>query len=338
VRHFEEMHAHFVFNGGKDNVYSIQDLTISEDMFLRTEVSVEESLKVPNIPLTLPDHSGRLTTKMTKSQVGLWKIDQSQFEWAQAHADRLREMALKQRPLTRVQVMSQYNSDRTWVSDDEPIMGLIREDLRGVSATTRIYVIITSDRKLCKLIQKMFLTPVMQLLPRELVYYVNSNIRDFDVNDLIKIQTYVRTKARDKIRGIRYWDHRDPLVIMDTGAWASELVKYESGKDFDTSAALSLEMSKFQVKTLIETKFDREINKRIESYSLTALPDRSSLTFTIHSDRDEFAKGKKKYNDNSTIPTIIVEDEIDNASSLSRSSTRLENIHRQYQIDDDYIT
>jgi hypothetical protein len=92
ARNFAMSHAKFIANGCRGNVYNLSDLSQSENMYFREEISCEESLKIPGIPLIQRKRDGSSTLRLTSTKVGLYEISESQELWAQRLSDELKEL------------------------------------------------------------------------------------------------------------------------------------------------------------------------------------------------------------------------------------------------------
>jgi hypothetical protein len=87
---FTKDDALWVYMNGQGENYSLHDVNLSEDMYLRSEVSVEETFKVSGIPLR-PFRTGGKKTFTSRIKVGLYQINKPMEEWAEDLSSRLRE-------------------------------------------------------------------------------------------------------------------------------------------------------------------------------------------------------------------------------------------------------
>jgi len=145
--HFTMWDAKWLFFGGKSENYSIEDLTSSEDLFVRTEVSEDESLRVGSIPLR--PIIGNQKIALTTTTVGLYQIGSGMYEWAEdlfrrlvEHRDRVK------RPLSRDDALQDYEVNPEWVNDDTLIIGRCRRDTSGTAMRSTIVCLVSADKRL----------------------------------------------------------------------------------------------------------------------------------------------------------------------------------------------
>lgn len=146
--HFSEWDSKWLFFGGKSENYSIEDLTSSEDLYLRTEVSEEESMKVGNI--LLRPIVGRTERRVvTTTTVGLYQIGSGMYEWASNLANRLVQLRNQRgSPLGPEAALSEYEKDPEWVNDDSLIIERCRRDHGGRSSRTTVVGLVSADVRL----------------------------------------------------------------------------------------------------------------------------------------------------------------------------------------------
>jgi hypothetical protein len=117
-RRFTLRQAIQVLNGFKGDTYTAQDIYIPEDMYLRKDVSTEESLKVGGIELRIPHYqSGRVKVQDTVAEVGLYKITGSRKEWSDKLENSLSGMA-EYKPIPQYDIRDMFMNNREWVNDD----------------------------------------------------------------------------------------------------------------------------------------------------------------------------------------------------------------------------
>jgi len=225
----------------------------------------------------------------------------------------------------------QYNSNRTWVSDDEPILGQIERDLTGMTQNSAIISVITSDKKLCNLVCRRFLCETIQVTPRNAVKFLSYLDEEYDFNNHARI-------SDDIMRGIKLIlpktaRYAKPLhLYLDTGSWAAELVRYDgdpaSGKLETDPKGTSL-----RVRELLSTGVDRVIDRRFEEFRTIEVPNSSRLEFTILNKKDEVPRLTRRFPSGSTNPITVIEVTDDDSLSM-RSSMRESSIHSQYKVFD----
>jgi len=146
-RDFTRYDAEWVYRNGQGENFSLRDVTISEDIFVRDEVSAEETFKVGGITLR-PYFSGGEKVLTTKTSVGLYKINKTMEEWSEDLLQRLiEERSRKGRPLKPIEAMPIFNKDREWVNDDS---GLIAQCLNDTGGEKNRYTValVSDDRRL----------------------------------------------------------------------------------------------------------------------------------------------------------------------------------------------
>jgi hypothetical protein len=137
---FKFEHAVWLSRGGKGETLSIYDLIPSEDMFIRDEISDENSLKVEGIRLNVQGNE-KYIPQTTVSKVGLYQINRTMLEWAKETTHKL--ATYPSRPVPRGEVLRIYEEDREWVNDDTL---LIQKCLRDTSHCSRNdYVFLASN-------------------------------------------------------------------------------------------------------------------------------------------------------------------------------------------------
>jgi hypothetical protein len=144
-REFTREHADWLFQGGEGKTSSIRDIIRPENMYLRDEISVEESMKVGDIPLRVM-YSRRTQTYHTTTRVGLYQINKSMLEWSQQVGDKLREAALIKKPIPRHLVTHILSKDREWVNDDTLIISECIKDTSGRDDRTEVLLVSTDKR------------------------------------------------------------------------------------------------------------------------------------------------------------------------------------------------
>jgi len=169
---FSKWDADWLFFGGKGESFSIEDLTSSEDLFVRTEVSEEESLKVGSIPLH-PMIGRTVRQVMTTTTVGLYEIGSGMHEWAAKLTARLVERR-KQigRSLTPDDALPEYQLDPEWVNDDSLLIARCRVLTGGRAARSTSVVLVSGDRRLGNQMSNSCNVVVIRIDPTEYILYM----------------------------------------------------------------------------------------------------------------------------------------------------------------------
>jgi hypothetical protein len=167
-RDFTRDDAMWVYLNGQGENYSLRDVTLSEDIFVREEVSVEETFKVGGIPLR-PYFSCGEQLRPTRVKVGLYQINQSMEEWSEDLLRRLKERRdQKGRALRPYEVGPICDEDREWVNDDTGLIAQAHRNSAGTKASYRI-VLVSSDRRLANQMAETCNATVIRLSPQEFV-------------------------------------------------------------------------------------------------------------------------------------------------------------------------
>jgi len=147
-RTFERSDALWVYNNGRTENYSLSDIMVSEDIFSREEVSVEETFKVPGIYLRPITHRG-VEYVATKTKVGLWQINSTMEAWAENLHNRLRdERDDHGRPLKPSEIGPIFDEDPEWVNDDSGLIGRCMREHTESGATAYAVILVTADKRL----------------------------------------------------------------------------------------------------------------------------------------------------------------------------------------------
>jgi hypothetical protein len=167
-RDFTRNDAMWVYLNGQGENYSLNDVTLSEDIFVREEVSVEETYKVGGIPLR-PYFTCGEKLRPTRTKVGLYQINQTMEEWSENLLERLRtERDRKGRPLRPYEVGPICDQDREWVNDDSGLIAQAHRCAAGAKASYRV-VLVSDDRRLANQMAETCNATVIRLSPTEFV-------------------------------------------------------------------------------------------------------------------------------------------------------------------------
>jgi hypothetical protein len=145
--HFTKWDAEWLFLGGRVENFSIEDLSFSEDLFLRKEVSEDETLRVGSIPL-LPLIK-KFKEVRTTTTIGLYQIGSGMFEWAANLADRLEQRRdMTGKSLSPEDALLEYEKDPEWVNDDTLIISMCRRDTAHLSKSSCSVILVSADKRL----------------------------------------------------------------------------------------------------------------------------------------------------------------------------------------------
>nr|WNA22212.1 MAG: RdRp [Plasmopara viticola lesion associated narnavirus 4] len=221
--HFTRWDADWLFYGGKSENFSIEDLSSSEDLYLRTDVSEDETMRVGNIPLV--PLIKELKTVTTTTSVGLYQIGSGMYEWASKLASRL--ASARERlggALSRDDTLPIYKLDPEWINDDTLIIARCLQDTVGRSQRTTTVILVSADKRLGNQLSNTCNVYVIRIDPKAYIGICLENTWDpMSELDPMVLTSYLRPGTV-----------RNPVeyVYTDTGsvaAYLSKIQSYESG-------------------------------------------------------------------------------------------------------------
>jgi hypothetical protein len=150
AKEFTLQHARWIHEGLQSETYTFRDLLKCQDMFLRSEVSSEEDMKVSDVG-RLWMRNGKEVITHTRTEVGLWKVSPGMFNWAQKVETKLKEWRQQTGLLTlpRTDVARIYLDNREEVADDPLIVAKL-EEISRKGLPTDFACVISQDKRLCK--------------------------------------------------------------------------------------------------------------------------------------------------------------------------------------------
>jgi hypothetical protein len=146
-RYFTREDAMYIYLDGQGENYSFRDVTFSEDIFVREEVSSEETFKVGGIPLRpILRKGGEL--RPTQTRVGLYQINSSMEEWSESLLSRLQLKKVELgRPLRPYEMGPICDEDPEWVNDDRGLIARCHRETSSTFLGERV-ALISGDRRL----------------------------------------------------------------------------------------------------------------------------------------------------------------------------------------------
>lgn len=260
--HFTKWDAEWLFFGGKSENFSIEDLTSSEELFLRSEVSEDETMRVGSIPLR--PIIGNSKTVLTTTTVGLYQIGSGMFEWASELTGRLelRRNALK-RALMPEDALEEYQYSPEWVNDDTLIISRCLRDTAGRAFRSTAVILVSDDRR----------------LGNQLSNTCNVYVERVDVKSYIQLALHLHMGPLTEIpyEILQSYLRQDPArppvaaVYVDTGSVNSILARIG---ETDESA--------IYVRRTDSSSSDQKTGKRIHVYDLLKIPIRGELRHMRH--------------------------------------------------------
>nr|WNA22209.1 MAG: RdRp [Plasmopara viticola lesion associated narnavirus 3] len=261
--HFTKWDAEWLFFGGKSENFSIEDLTTSEDLFVRKEVSEEESMKVGSIPLRPLIRNTKQV--LTTTTVGLYQIGVGMYEWAQDLTDRLvKHRDEMGKPLSRADALQDYEVNPEWVNDDSLIIARCRRDTRGGSQRSTYVVLVSADKKLGHQLSNSCNVQVIRVHPVEYIRYT----RRKNVPPLEEVEGRL---FKEELRSLRE-DTIIQQVYVDTGSVNAFLSRMEVD-----------ELRSLKMKEVTQSYVNPVTGKRTYRYTLHDVPEQtSSVPYVIH--------------------------------------------------------
>jgi len=154
-------------NGQGEN-YSLRDITLSEDIFVREEVSAEETFKIQGLPLRPYIGTGERIYS-TKTKVGLYQISTTMEEWSENLLGRLITSRDRlNRPLEPHEVGPICDIDPEWVNDDSVIIAQCHRECSGPMAKYSV-ILISDDRRLANQMAETCNVSVLRIRSRDYV-------------------------------------------------------------------------------------------------------------------------------------------------------------------------
>jgi len=217
--------AQWLVHGGKFENFSIEDLTITEDLHSREDVSEEQTFKVGGLVLR-PIVGNETRRVVTTTRVGLYQINQSMEQWADDLYRRLLGHRDGDKPLRRDAVLTEVMRDPEWVNDDTGLIEQCLQDTQELHQRSARVVLVSMDKRLANQMSNTCNVQVERLHPYS--YVVAMRMQGLDpIND--------RIKALSLLRGlIPARERNDPIraFYVDTGSVAhilTNLEEYDEG-------------------------------------------------------------------------------------------------------------
>jgi hypothetical protein len=220
AREFTIEHARWIFGGCRSNTYSIRDVILPADMYLRSEVSTDEEMKVSNIGRIWVRNGKEVITE-TRADVGLWEVSTDMRQWAETIGLQLKERRDTQglKTLDRSQVETVFFSNRQNVADDPLIIGRAREASMRMTRNDSM-AILTQDRELCKVAANRTGMTVYRVSPDLMLGMFPAQSLQQDILDLDNKPE----KVREKIK----FPKEVKLFYVDTGSLQFALMQHDS--------------------------------------------------------------------------------------------------------------
>jgi hypothetical protein len=214
----------WICDGGKGETFTILDLTDSQDMYIREEVSMEETLRVGGIPLT-PQFNNKLNKQfLTRAEIGLWQMSEEKEEWASKLVANLKKARdLSSSPLTFDDLLPIFYKGREWVNDDTLIVSKCIEDTKF--ETHQTVVLVTNDDRLSRNLARSAGCSVIQVKPQYIIDKFNPS--DFKT-DNIDVEKF---KSGCEIFEFAAGLPEPKRIYLDSGSIDHALMRVEENRD-----------------------------------------------------------------------------------------------------------
>jgi hypothetical protein len=218
-------HANWLFKGAKGSTLGLFDIPSTSDMYVRAEVSVEESLKVGDIQLNVQGKTDWIPQR-TVTKVGLYEISSTMEQWCDDKTDAL--IAIRDEkgaPLTRSEILPVFCKDREWINDDSL---LIEECIDRTTQynSTDVVALISKDKRLANQMSRQANVSIALIDPASLVKAF-PNKTWCSTSQLTSEEVFAKyPKTRSKVLG-----QKPKFVLIDFGSLASSLSNLEKVDD-----------------------------------------------------------------------------------------------------------
>jgi hypothetical protein len=139
--------AQWLVSGAKYENFSIEDLTITEDLHSREDVSEEQTFKVGGI-LLRPIVGDKIVPTRTTTKIGMYEISSSMEEWAEKIFRNLLACREEGKPIPRDTVLTEIMKDPEWVNDDTGLIELCLRDTQSLHQRSARVVLVSQDKRL----------------------------------------------------------------------------------------------------------------------------------------------------------------------------------------------
>jgi hypothetical protein len=266
VTAFTKYDAEWLFNGGKSERYSIDDLTTVQDLYLRTDVSEEETFKVGGIPLhPIVGRVVRPTTTVTR--VGLYEINTDMYQWADELTATLVDLREEQgKPLLPEQAHSIYSRNMEWVNDDTSLIAKCLQDTQTLHLRSCRVILVSADRRLANQMANTCSVRVYLVDPRDYILWCRREGFDYqrEIEPEVMSSWFRDAGPKDPFR----------MVYADTGSIAAAAAKLQ---DDDTGDG-----RKIFHRVPISTEGRLDGNLRSSTYLLYPLEISGDLSYRLY--------------------------------------------------------
>jgi len=258
VTDFSLWDADWLNSGGKSEFFSIEDLTSTEDLFVRSEISEEETFKVPGLVLR-PLVAGNARRQVTSSRVGLFQISESMLEWSNRKMQALQEAREANGLVSRESARQIFYEDREWVNDDTHLIGQCLHETQLLSQRTAKVILVSADKRLANKMANTCNVSVHLFHPIQYIQWCIGGGIDYrdESPDLSHFDVIGSTIASEP------GPYRS--VYIDTGSISAFLARMQEGEEQGQHILYR--------RDLVESGVDKD-GHRFERYDLRKIPSR----------------------------------------------------------------
>lgn len=224
-REFHIGHARWITGGCKSNSYDIRDLRRPEDIFIRSEVSTEEEMKVSGISRIWVKAGNTVMTETT-NRVGLWQVSSSMYEHAEVVLSKLVKARDEMDSVTvpRSTVTDIYYNCRQNTADDGILLQQAVNDTKLLPAGAGLIVLVSTDTKLARVMAEHTKTTVVLVSPASFIPKfgkdAETKIMEMDHNPpVFAMNSSFHAETKLDIGRVH-------TVLVDTGSLQSALAQF----------------------------------------------------------------------------------------------------------------
>jgi len=212
--------AEWLSSGAKYEDFDLEDLTITEDLHCREDVSEEQTFKIGGLNLR-PIQGDKVKLVKTTTNVGLYQISKGMHEWADDLYHRLLSRREPGKPLPRDVVLSEIQKDPEWVNDDTGLIERCLIETRDLHQRSARVILVSADKRLANQMSNTCNVQVERLSPPSYIVAMRALSLD-PINDREKAIEFLSPRVARRERS-------DPITALyvDTGSVSHYLSNLE---------------------------------------------------------------------------------------------------------------
>jgi len=277
-------HANWLSKGARGNTLNIFDIPSTSDMYVKSEVSIEESLKVGGIQLKVQGKSNWIPQR-TITKVGLYEITDTMEQWCDDKLNAL--IALrndKGKPLIRSEILPVFTENKEWINDDSLLIAECIERTKDLGRES-IVALVSTDKRLANQMSRQANIKIILVDPLSLV-------------KAFPERTWCSTSSltKDELFGAypkkhRYGAKKPIFVLIDSGSLASSLANIEKEVDILSDTCILYKVETLQARHLADGRRKEEV-KRERLYLPSTV---SFLELYTPRNKDPFKKSRQNF-------------------------------------------